>query len=572
MKKFINLFFLFSILSFSACEKLLEPLPVNQRYIDEVMFVNPSFTEGLLMKAYQALPDDYNFDSDIACDDAVTNQIGSQLIVMATGGWRASFNPISQWNHAYEQIYYINLFLQKYESVYWASDPRLSQEDLDRKSRLHQKRLKGEAHGLRAWYQMQLLQNHAGIARNGQLLGFVILKEPIKLTDDWKLPRNTFTECVNAILTDLDTAIANLPAVYEASSDPIVNETSGVRFENRITGDAVRALKSRIAVLAASPVFATSNAMTWAQAATIAGDFLVTHGNLYNNGIIFYNEIRNKEIIWNRSQRQIRSWEEANFPPSLFGNGRTNPSQNLVDAFPMINGYPIGHPLGGYDADNPYANRDNRFGQYIITNGTTYKSQKINSYLGADLDGINTLTTSTRTGYYLRKLMRDNVSLIPGSTANSAHTYVLIRATEVLLNYAEAANEAWGPDGDPNGYGFTARSKMQQLRARAGITQPDDYLASITDQAGMRELIRNERRVELCFEGFRFWDIRRWGQTAVMNDPVMGVYITQDAVDPNSFSYTYSVVEERKYAANMIYGPIPYEETRKYNIEQNQGW
>ncbi|OGN88156.1 MAG: hypothetical protein A2158_02050 [Chloroflexi bacterium RBG_13_46_14] len=165
--------------------------------------------------------------------------------------------------------------------------------------------------------------------------------------------------------------------------------------------------------------------------------------------------------------------------------------------------------------------------------------------------------------------MAEGVILTPGSSVNAGHTYTFVRMTEVLLNYAEAANEAWGPDGDPNGYGFTAKTKMEELRGRAGMMS-DDYLASINNQADLRELIRNERRIELCFEGFRFWDIRRWKDQATMTAPVKGVYITLDA--DSTYIFNYSNVEERIYTPDMIYGPIPYEETLKYNIEQNIGW
>ena len=166
--------------------------------------------------------------------------------------------------------------------------------------------------------------------------------------------------------------------------------------------------------------------------------------------------------------------------------------------------------------------------------------------------------------------MSEKVRLDPGSSVNTGHTYTLIRMTEVLLNYAEAANEAWGPHNDPNGYGFTPKSKITELRDRAGLT-PDDYIASISTQDDMRELIRNERRIELCFEGFRFWDIRRWDSRETMVEPVKGVYINMNAAD-TTYSYEYSNIEERLYATHMIYGPVPYEETLKYNIEQNIGW
>jgi starch-binding outer membrane protein, SusD/RagB family len=567
MKKNINFILLVLILSFSACEDYLEPLPVGGQLDDEDLFANPSFAEGLLMKAYKDLPSNYTFETDIASDDAVTNVKGSPYKLMATGGWQATFNPISRWNDAYEKIFYINYFLENFESILWANDPTLSDAERERENNLHKKRAKGEAHGLRAWYQFQLLQNHAGFSNDGRLLGFVILKEPLELPDDWKLPRNTFSDCVDAIMEDLDIAIDNLPAVYKERSDGIENKTIGSRFENRMDGRAAMALKSRVALLAASPAYSAANVISWEQVAVISGDLLSELSPLYANGVEFYKEVRNDEIIWNLAQEQMRSWEINNFPPSLFGRGNTNPSQNLVDAFPMKNGYPINEQSSGFDPDDPYTNRDPRLSKYIIYNGAKLKNQPINTFVGAELDGINVLETSTRTGYYLKKFMSEGVNLQPGRESNATHTYTLLRATEVLLNFAEAANEAWGPDGDPQGYGFTARSKIEELRNRAGITQPDEYLASL-DGNGLRELIRNERRLELCFEDFRFWDLRRWKDTETISDDVNGVFINMENVP----DYTYTQVEERKYSPDMIYGPIPYEETKKYNIEQNKGW
>lgn len=166
--------------------------------------------------------------------------------------------------------------------------------------------------------------------------------------------------------------------------------------------------------------------------------------------------------------------------------------------------------------------------------------------------------------------MNEGVNLDPLNTSNAPHTYTLFRMTEVLLNFAEAANEAWGPDGDPSGFGFTARSKIIDLRARAGLTS--DPFAESLDKDGLRELIYNERRIELCFEGFRFWDLRRLNKITEIAAPVSGVYITREAGASPSYSYNYMDIEERVYSPYMIYGPVPYDETLKYDIIQNEGW
>jgi hypothetical protein len=177
-------------------------------------------------------------------------------------------------------------------------------------------------------------------------------------------------------------------------------------------------------------------------------------------------------------------------------------------------------------------------------------------------DAVNVLPTSTRTGYYLRKLMREDVNLNPNSTSTQKHYPVHIRYTEIFLAYAEAANEAWGPDGTGS-FGFSARNVIADIRKRAGITQPDNYLASVITKEDMRKLIRNERRLELSFEDFRFWDLRRWKEN--LTEQAKGVLITDN-------TYHVQPVESRQYSDFMYYGPIPLTEALKANLQQNKGW
>ena len=115
------------------------------------------------------------------------------------------------------------------------------------------------------------------------------------------------------------------------------------------------------------------------------------------------------------------------------------------------------------------------------------------------------------------------------------------------------------------GHNYSARNVIAAIRKRAGIKQPDNYLASITTKDDMRTLIHNERRLELCFEGFRFWDLRRWKED-----------LTSAARGINISGTTFNVVnvEDRKYDNSyMIYGPLPKNEVLKYNaLVQNKGW
>lgn len=265
----------------------------------------------------------------------------------------------------------------------------------------------------------------------------------------------------------------------------------------------------------------------------------------------------------------MNSDESNNYPPSLNGKGRINPTQNLVDAFPAANGYPISDARSEYDAANPYANRDPRLAQYIIYNGATEGPSSKTIYTGSQEgtdDGINAKDNSTRTGYYLKKLLNMKVNCSSTSTTKVNKYTPRLRYTEFFLDYAEAANEAWGPKND-NGHGYSAYDVIKAIRHRAGLTD-DTYLDECAESKDkMRALIRNERRLELCFEGFRFWDLRRWNDIAGMNQAAQGI-------DWNgSESTLLPAVENRAYQDYMIYGPIPYSETLKFNLlYQNKGW
>ncbi len=278
------------------------------------------------------------------------------------------------------------------------------------------------------------------------------------------------------------------------------------------------------------------------------------------------------EMLWRNSKDATAyELEQAQFPPSLYGSGQINPTQNLVNAFPMANGYPITMDEANYNENNPYEDRDPRLNLYVVVNGSKVgiDEKVIDTSVDntTDNDGLNKENNhSTRTGYYLRKHLREDVYLSSTSQNGQPHYSPRIRYTEIFLNYAEAANEAWGPTGT-GGHGYSAYDVVKAIRKRAGVgaDNGDAYLESIkNDKDKMRELIRNERRLELCFEGFRFWDLRRWKVS--LTEPAKGIRISQG-------NYTEFTVENRNYADYMNYGPIPYTEVLKFDeLKQNQGW
>jgi starch-binding outer membrane protein, SusD/RagB family len=557
---------LFLGLVMSACEMFTEP-DLDNQYTEDRVFKDPAFAEGILLRAYRLLPTDYSFD-EVATDDAVSNERGNSYLRMATGEWSPQFNPLDNWGSAYDAIFNINYFLSVADQVEW------SWQSPERNA-LFRKRFTGEALALRGYFYFRLLERFGGVASNGELLGVPLVTEVLDTEGNWEIARSTYQETIDQIHNDFDQAIALLPFEWvnmpgEGPEVEAYNRTTGPTNQNRVNKKIVTALKARVALHAASPAFNPGGAIDqYVIAATMAGALLDSiNGVLPSGGLKFYDadaDATNSEIFWRGDFSNSNIRELANYPPSMFGNGRVNPTQNLVDAFPMKNGYPIGDAAAAYDPANPYANRDPRLAAYIVYDGNKVGSTTIDTDVNSPVNGINkTPNYSTRTGYYLLKLLRPDVNLNPSATNTRRHFYSHIRYTEIFLIYAEAANEAWGPDADPNGYGVTARQAIQKIRQRAGITQPDNYLTSLTTKEQLRELVRNERRLELSFEGFRFWDLRRWD--ANLNEPAKAVLI-------DGTNYNYMEVESRSYPSHATYGPVPLTETLKYDgLLQNQGW
>lgn len=590
--------FLILLPLFIACEDVFTPEKENIRDLD-AMYNEPTFAQGILANGYVLLPYQNSPSSDVATDDAVTNDISNDYLRMATGSWAANFNPVSQWQSRKNVIQYLNIFLENADKVIWSKDEMICT--------MYNDRLKGEAYGLRALQMYYLLMAHGGWTEDGRLLGVPIDTIPETSSSDFNKPRDTFEKCIQQLYSDAQRAIDLLPLDYGDISDAQIpakyralgvtnasdyNRVNGNHMRGRLTARIVEAIRAQAALLGASPAYNQGSGVTWEDAANYAAVVLNRINGvagLAANGGTWYanvNEIENlgsgvvpSEIIWRSDIGQSNSLEADNFPPSLYGRGRINPTQNLVDAFPMVNGYPIDNEVSGYDSANPYSNRDPRLGKYIVVNESKQGPQNstiITGLYGTNNDVINKESGySTRTGYYLRKLLRPDCNPDPQYDTQQKHYTARIRYTEIFLIYAEAANEAWGPTGK-GGHGYSAYDVIKAIRQRAGIGDngDDPYLESIkNDKDKMRELIRNERRLELCFENHRFWDLRRWKvELNKLNEAAKGMQIEKKS--DGTLNYSPINVESRIYKDHMYHGPIPYEEIRKWDdlLEQNKGW
>ncbi len=571
-----------------GCTDLLDPAEQNNRSRED-MFDEPRFAHGLLINGYVRIPTNgWNFN-DLATDDAVSNNETNDFLTLATGQWASDNNPLNQWTNSNAAIQYLNLMLSVSDSVTYSDNEAVRIMFNDR--------IKGEAYGLRALFMFHLLQSHGGRV-GGELLGVPINLEPQGIDSDFNQPRDTFEACMQQLYADVERAIDLLPIDYVniggesqipdryraigADSDDY-NRVFGVDASQFLSGRIARAIRAQAALLAASPAFSDGTSTTWDDAANYAAEVITLNGGvsgLAPNGVTWFmntGEINNlgggnnpPEILWRTDLQGSNSdLESQNFPPTLFGEGLVNPTQNLVDAFPMANGYPISDPNSEFDPSQPYSGRDPRLQHFIVFNGSTAgpgNSTILTAVDGGTNDGLNQVEVSTRTGYYMKKLLRQDVNLDPVSPNTQLRYKPRIRYTEIYLIYAEAANEAWGPSGTGT-HGFSAYDVIRTIRERAGIglENGDPYLEVVkADQDAMRELIRNERRLELCFEGFRFWDLRRWNSN--LTETARGTRIQGSSHETIS-------VENRVFSDHMIYGPVPLSELLKFNaLQQNTGW
>lgn len=419
--------------------------------------------------------------------------------------------------------------------------------------------------------------------------------EPYIMNSNDPMPdRRSFAEVVDWVVSECDAVKNVLPFRY-ANED----ENWG-----RINGASVLALKSRALLYKASPLNNPSGDKSlWTAAAQAAEEFIAANNSQGSRAYrlfttddndpkrnyyecFIYNPVLNPEYILSRSVWTTRNIEVYCTPCGFSGTdvsvGRTNPTQNLVDCYETLNGLPINEDPA-YDEQKPYENRDPRLEQTVFHHGTVWGDPVQDEQRAVDvsLTGLDygTLHGGTTTGYYMKKFVNNMSFKAP---VNYRHACPIFRYAEILLNAAEAWNEA----GDQT----KAMQYVNQVRARSGMPA----YTGLT-QVRLRDRIRNERRIELAFEDHRYNDVRRWklyeesGHTsaaAERNLPrwqqVRNIYgILPDGApnDDGSFSGTYTYRADIKHPQVMFtapknyYYPIPDDEIKAVSgWSQNPGW
>lgn len=562
------------VIIIAGCTEYLDPM-IDGTASEEDIYENNELFKGELNRVYNSLDNLIPYIEECATDNAVCNDFGNNYLKMGTGALTPLFNPTNTYVYCYQQIRRLNSFLE--HLVLDPDKPYLTpvqfvllgtpQDSLNNINTFY--RMKGEAYFLRAMFEFELLQRFGGKAPDGVVYGVPIVTEVIDyFEDNLNLPRNTYLECVEQISNDCDSAFKYLPLEYKGG-DVIL----GAIRNGRGNGISALALKARTLLYAASPAYGV---VTYEEAAIAAGEALEEIGGLTNLSSVndyYFAKLNNatfdnRDIFFRGRVQNNRNYEINNYPPSLYGEGLVNPSQNFVDAFPDVAGYPI-FESAIYNDQNPYADRDPRLKQFVGINDEQYgpDNYMLQSAKG-EVDAFNPALKTSRTNYYLKKLLRSSVRLTPGNQTSTQRTYIKLGAPELYLNYAESAFEAWGATGDPYGYG-TAQTAIRKIHKR--YNSSDTYLdtEAINDPVKFRALVRNERRIELSFEGHYFWDLRRWAtDLSELNVDVYGVKITGE---PGAYTYNYEVVEKRVFQSQ--YMPVPLNEL--FNAEalvQNEGW
>jgi len=585
--------FLVTIAFLGACNDFMEPYP-NGGYTTEDIWEYQNMVQGLIVQCYEYLPKNYDNTEgaylDGATDDAVITNTSHTIRRLAVGALPSSNDPfLTYWKRDYDAIYLANLFLKDRNGY----NTRFLVDEY--KNNLVRTRLQGEAFALRAWFLWDLLQKFGGKGENGQMLGVPILLEPIEIADAEQLTRNSYDECVKQILADCDSAYKYLPIAHRdfLVKDETDKAYAGSRYWGRFDGITTRAIKANVYLTWASPRFNPNNEIArWDSAAFHAKQVMdfkqnvdnVTNGFDKINGVNWFNPNFPGIVFASRYVNSSESMERMFYPGGFQGNGVIGATQDLVDAFPMSNGFPKDHPEGAalYDTQNPYQNRDPRFYSVIFYNQAQAKKNETGTVMytfenwenGKDAPGP---ISNSRTNYHIKKFVFMGLNWSDNSPNRQPHSKFFIRWAHMCLVFAEAANQVVGPT-DESKYGLSAKEAISFLRSRKTYTgsngfETDPYLNEVA-AAGkdkFNEFIKNERRLETCFEGMRFFDLRRWSTSLNdLNMPVHMARITRNNEEGFSYDFT-QIVESRIFKSAFL--PIPYQEIlRIEGLVQNEGW
>ena len=545
-----------SLALLSACEDWLEIEP-KDRFGDTTVWGSEENADMFLNDIYNQLPH-LNNETQNLDQYSDNSYVGAEWMNARTTIYTGALSPTSwipgpwdmwKWGRQnnddakgqYERIRSCNLFITKVTESDFSADYK--------KERL------AEARFLRAWFYHYLWMAYGGVPIITEVLDN-------NVSTDIFYPRETAQKTFEFIDKELDEIKDDLPPRRSGSD------------LGRASKGAILTLKGWVELFHASELRNPGkDKKRWEAAAATLKDVIDLQVYRLQPTILdFWTEATNNndEVIFDfQMSKQNGGRREGLFGPVFVKGvqsswGNMQPTQELVDDYCMANGLPITDPASGYNKNNPYKNREKRFYQSILYDGSMWQGEEIITRVGVGSPNeIDTSSDSdvTNTGYYTRKTIDESVNGADNlQMSNGMANYIFFRYADVLLMYAEASLEA----GDKP----TAIEYLDMVRTR-GDNMPsinDTYPQGITENQ-LREIIRRDRRIELAFEDKRWWDILRWkicdGENGVMNKPIGGMKI-EDTNGDGVWEYNYHEVGKRTFLPRMYYQPIP-----QYVIDKN---
>lgn len=546
-------FFVIALLGWGCTNDFLNTNP-NTKLTQSMINTDYSKIWDFGYAPYTYLSNGFNsIDGNISAaisDEAEQTSPSSNAQMFNNGSWSAYNNPMDVYSTCYKGIRAASYFLENftnYRTFLTLNRDTLSDNQVQyKKDVLDIQWMRAEARVLRAWYYFELLKRYGDVP---------LIKKVLSTTDSINVPRAKFDDVINYAISEIDLAKDSLQPNWNTSA--FVNNTG------RLDKGVALAIKSRLLLYAASPLHNSSNdPIKWQKAAAAANDVIAlgyySLDTNYQNIFYIDNTVKSKETIWAIRLNTTNTLEKQNYPVgTVGGNSGVTPSQNLVDDYEYKT---------TPDPKLPYKNKDPRLGLSVVLNATIWNGRVMQIYAGG-IDGIDQ-KNATKTGYYLKKFLSPNLDLV--NNVSMQRSWIVFRYAEILLNYAEAMNEAYGPDNN-NGYSMTARQAINAVRSRPGVLMPAVVATNYTD---MQTKIKHECRIELAFEDHRYWDLLRWKDAQVaLNAPLMGMSAVKNP--DNTYTYTTFKVEDRVFdASKMYYFPIPQSEIVKSNgiLIQNPNW
>lgn len=550
MKKILLMPFTVIVL-LCSCSDVLDLSPLDS-YNPATVFNDVSLTEIFVNQRYGEINHGFSVGLRWISDESFAQHDVSAQSINTGAMTPDQIGGFGSWGY-YKAIRHCNIFLENVHIV--------PTDNVEKREKVN--RMTGEIYFLRALFYFDLANRYNGVP---------LITRTLTQDDDLMLFRNTYEECMEQVILDLDKAINLLP--YKHTSENFGRATKG----------AAMGYKARALLYMASPLHNTSKDVKMWEVAAAAAKAVIdlkddegdpVYGLDRDYGGLFLNSL-SKEIIFQKLfNKEHGTMIQMTELPSGYGESwaSTCVTQELVDAYELKDGT-LPTDLGSsYDPQNPYINREPRFYASILFDGAVFKGREVecwindspedifNSGLDSDKNPVGDWNAS-RTRYTMRKFMDERIDYGP---TPCPQPWIRMRLGEMYLNYAEAMYHI-GSEAEARKY-----LNLIRQRARAGST---DVLPDITVSGeALWTKIVNERRVELAFEEHRFWDVRRWKIADQTENVTIHRMQIMKNVATGKKTYTVEALQERRFFAQHYYLPIPRSEIEKDpNLSQNEGY